>query len=251
MRTSKKFMLGVILVGALAGAAAAQSQTQTADQTQPQVGTSPGVPVTTVDQAIDRVIAREHDELATIRRYNPIIETYIQDMKPDKDMGSIPVKDHYFLGQADLAKGVVDNSMLTRKKGKLDAFNPISHLGGMFTSSYVPEGFLQMIYLDTNGFDRQHYQFDYVRREFLGEVRCLVFDVTPKSKTEPGRFAGRIWVEDRITTWCASTAVTEATGIRAGTSISTVGARTCSLGCGCRPLCTARKATCTMRCPRN
>ena len=197
MRTSKKFMLGMILVGALAGAAAAQNPTQTADQTQPQVGSSPGTPVTTVDQAIDRVIAREHDELATIRRYAPIIETYIQDIKPDKDMGAVPVKDHYFLGQADLAKGVVDNSMLSKRKGKFDAFNPISHLSGMFTSSYVPEGFLQMIYIDTNGFDRQHYQFDYVRREFLGEVRCLVFDVTPLPKSGRGRFKGRIWAEDQ------------------------------------------------------
>jgi len=31
--------------------------------------------------------------------------------------------------------------------------------------------FLQMIYLDMNGFDRQHYKIEYVRREFLGEVR--------------------------------------------------------------------------------
>ena len=74
--------------------------------------------MTTVDQAIDRVIAREHDEMATIRRFTPLIETYIQDMKPDRDMGAVPVKDHYFLGQAELAKGVVDNTMLTgAKKG--------------------------------------------------------------------------------------------------------------------------------------
>jgi hypothetical protein len=197
MRTSKKYILGVILVGALAVSAAAQNPTQTADQTQPQVSSSPGVPVTTVDQAVDRVIAREHDEIATIRRYNPIIETYIQDMKPDKEMGSVPVKDHYFLGQADLAKGVVDNSMLSKKKGKFDAFNPIAHMSGIFSSSFVPEGFLQMIYIDTNGFDRQHYQFDYVRREFLGEVRCLVFDITPLPKSGRGRFKGRIWAEDQ------------------------------------------------------
>ncbi len=94
----------------LTGAASAQT-TQTADQTQPQAGAT-AAPVTTVDQAIDRVIAREHEEIATIRRFNPVIETYIQDMKPDKDMGAVPVKDHYFLGQADLSKGVVDNSML-------------------------------------------------------------------------------------------------------------------------------------------
>ncbi|HYL69118.1 MAG TPA: hypothetical protein VEX69_08125 [Candidatus Limnocylindria bacterium] len=197
MRTSKNLFLTVILGGALAGVASAQNPTQTADQTQPQAGPSTAGPVTTVDQAIDRLIAREHDEIATIRRYNPIIETYIQDMKPDKDMGAIPVKDHYFLGQAELAKGVVDNSMLSKRKTKADAFNPLSHLSGLFSSSYVPEGFLQMIYIDTNGFDRQHYQFDYVRREFLGEVRCLVFDVTPLPKSGRGRFKGRVWAEDQ------------------------------------------------------
>ena len=154
-------------------------------------------PVVTVDQAIDRVIAREHDEVATIRRFSPVIETYIQDMKTDKEMGAIPVKDHYFLGQADLSKGIVDHSMLGGRKGKFDAFNPLSHMSGLFTSSYVPEGFLQMIYMDTSGFDRQHYQFDYVRREFLGEVRCVVFDITPLPKSGKGRFKGRIWAEDQ------------------------------------------------------
>ncbi len=54
-----------------------------------------------------------------------------------------------------------------------------------------------MIYLDTNGFDKQHYKFDYVRREFLGEVRTLVFDVEPLPKAGKGRFSGRIWVEDQ------------------------------------------------------
>jgi hypothetical protein len=54
-----------------------------------------------------------------------------------------------------------------------------------------------MIFIDTNGFDKQHYKFDYVRREFLGEVRCLVFDVTPQAKAGKGRFLGRIWVEDQ------------------------------------------------------
>ncbi|MGA2900102.1 MAG: hypothetical protein ABSF40_07725 [Candidatus Acidiferrales bacterium] len=195
MVTWKGFCLTVLLAGGLTSVASAQTP-QTADQTQPQAGAT-AAPVTTVDQAIDRIIAREHEEIATIRRFNPVIETYIQDMKPDKDMGAVPVKDHYFLGQADLSKGVVDNSMLNGKKGKLQAFNPIAHLGDMFSSSYIPDGFLQMIYIDTNGFDRQHYQFDYVHREFLGEVRCVVFDVTPLPKSGKGRFKGRIWAEDQ------------------------------------------------------
>ncbi|MGD0427086.1 MAG: hypothetical protein ABSC10_10230 [Candidatus Acidiferrales bacterium] len=196
MRTCKSFGLGIILAGLLAGSVSAQA-TQTADQTQPQAGANISAPVVTVDQAIDHLIAREHDEVATIRRFSPLIETYIQDMKTDKEMGAIPVKDHYFLGQADLSKGIVDNSMLGARKGKFDAFNPISHMSGLFTSSYVPEGFLQMIYIDTNGFDRQHYQFDYVRREFLGEVRCVVFDITPLPKSGKGRFKGRVWAEDQ------------------------------------------------------
>jgi hypothetical protein len=195
MVTWKSLCLSIFLAGSLAGVASAQS-TQTADQTQPQSGVT-GAPVTTVDQAIDRVIAREHEEIATIRRFNPVIETYIQDMKPDKEMGAIPVKDHYFLGQADLSKGVLDRSMLETKKGKMASINPIAHLSSMFSSSYIPDGFLQMIYIDTNGFDRQHYQFDYVRREFLGEVRCVVFDLTPLPKSGKGRFKGRIWAEDQ------------------------------------------------------
>src|ERR1700685_1475297 len=192
MRTLKNLCFSFFLFGTLASSIVAQTADPAASQNSPNAS-----PVVTVDQAIDRVIAREHDEVATIRRYNPVIETYIQDMKTDKEMGAIPVKDHYFLGQADLSKGIVDHNMLGERKGKFDAFNPISHMSGLFSSSYVPEGFLQMIYVDTQGFDRQHYQFDYVRREFLGEVRCVVFDITPLPKSGKGRFKGRIWAEDQ------------------------------------------------------
>ena len=189
MRMWKNLCLSLTLLGTAAGSLAAQ----------PQQAPSPSAqaPVVTVDQAIDRVIAREKEEVATIRRFSPIIETYIQEMKSDKELGAVPVKDHYFLGQADLSRGIVDHTMLTARKGKFDAVNPLVHMSGMFTSSYVPEGFLQMIYIDTNGLDRQHYQFDYVRREFLGEVRCVVFDVTPLPKSGRGRFKGRIWAEDQ------------------------------------------------------
>ena len=202
MRIWKNLSLSMILLGASAGVASAQT-TPAADTTQPQAAPQPQQPgdaiaaVTTVNQAIDRMIARERDENATIRRYNPIIETYIQDMKPDPQMGSIPIKDHYFLGQANLSKGVVDVSMLEKKKGAMAAINPLSHVSDFFTSSFIPEGFLQMIYLDNQFFDRQHYQFEYVGREFLGEVRCLVFDVDPLPKSGRGRFKGRVWAEDQ------------------------------------------------------
>ncbi len=116
-------------------------------------------------------------------------------MKPDPEMGIVPVKDHYFLGQAGLTKGVADTSMLDKKKkSKTEEFNPFSHLEG---SKYAPEGFVQMVYVDPQGLDRQNYEFNYVGREFLGEIRCLVFDVRPLPKTGKDRFNGRIWAEDQ------------------------------------------------------
>ena len=53
------------------------------------------------------------------------------------------------------------------------------------------------MFLDPVSFDQQHYDFSYVRRDFLGGVRTLVFDVKPKPKEGYGRFFGRIWVEDQ------------------------------------------------------
>jgi hypothetical protein len=181
----------VILASSFAGVVIAQ--TQTAERNQPPSSNSTASSVTTVDQAIDRIVAREHDENVVIRRYNPIVETYVQDMKSDPQMGIVPFRDHYYLGQADLSNGVVDNSMLEKKKkGKIEEINPLSHSGGSSGS-----GFLRMIYVDANGLDRQNYRFDYLGREFLGQVRCLVFDVTPLPKSGKERFYGRIWAEDQ------------------------------------------------------
>src|SRR5271168_2394104 len=147
MGTGKRLFLSVIALGALSSAASAQMQAT--DQTQPQTATSPAAaPVTTADQAVDRIIAREHQEIATLRHFTPIIETYIQEMKPDKELGAVPAVDHYFLGQANLSQGIVDTSMLTKKKGRMDSLNPLAHIGDYFRSEFVPAGFLQMIYLD-------------------------------------------------------------------------------------------------------
>jgi hypothetical protein len=66
-----------------------------------------------------------------------------------------------------------------------------------FKFQYQPLGFSWMVFADRADFDRQHYDFHYARREFLGDVRCLVFDLTPKKDAGRGRFLGRIWVEDQ------------------------------------------------------
>jgi hypothetical protein len=149
-----------------------------------------------MDEVTDRVIKTENQMNSDIRKYSPLVETYIQNLKPDTELGFVPAGDKYFLGKADFAKGVNLVSLSdTDSKGK-KVFSGVGNFFS-FAMQYLPDGFLQMIFIDTNGFDKQHYKFDYVKREFLGEVRCLVFDVTPLPKAGKGRFLGRIWVEDQ------------------------------------------------------
>jgi hypothetical protein len=151
---------------------------------------------TTVSQVVDKIVAQEQVEMQMLRQYSPLVETYIQNLRPDKRLGAVPEGDKYFLGRAELAKGV-ELEPLTRGTGGAKHNKIFGGLGSFFSTQFLPQGFLQMIYVDLYGFDRQHYTFEYVRREFLGEVRCLVFDVDPVSKNDKGRFVGRIWVEDQ------------------------------------------------------
>ena len=153
-------------------------------------------PQLAIDKLVDRVTAREHQEVQIVRKYRPIVETYIQDVRLDEHLGFVPIKDHYFIGIADLAKGTVVHSM-EGKEGPQKRLNPIDLVADIVAPTYMPAGFLEMVFVDPQGFDRRHYVFEYVRREFLGNVRCLVFDVTPVPNSGNGRFKGRIWVEDQ------------------------------------------------------
>jgi hypothetical protein len=148
----------------------------------------------TLTQVVDKVVAKEQEEVQSLRQYSPIVETYIQIFHSDKGAVAVPSADKYFLGRAELAKGVELEPLISSTRAKNKIFGSLANF---FSMEFLPRGFLQMIYLDMNGFDRQHYKFDYVGREFLGEVRCLVFDVDPLPKADKGRFVGRIWVEDQ------------------------------------------------------
>jgi hypothetical protein len=184
---ARRSVLSILVFSALAAAAYAAP---------PATPVPPQATAKTMDEVIDRVITNENRLNSQISKYRPLVETYIQNLKPDKDLGYTPAGDKYFLGRAQFTKGVELVSLSeTGGKGK-KVFTGIGNFFS-FAMQYLPDGFLQMIFIDTNGFDKQHYKFDYVRREFLGEVRCLVFDVTPREKAGKGRFLGRIWVEDQ------------------------------------------------------
>jgi hypothetical protein len=132
-----------------------------------------------------------------LRKYSPVVETYIQNRRPDNDLGFVPASDTYFLGRMDMSNGARRSRsfMNTKQPGFMRAF--ADKLTGAFSMKYLPLGFMQMIVMDDTSFDRAHYDFKFVRREFLGDVRCVVVDVSPKKNTGNGRFLGRIWVEDQ------------------------------------------------------
>jgi len=156
---------------------------------------APMAPPTTMDQVVDRTIVREHALMDMLKTRTPLVETYLQNLKPDQKLGAVPSEDHYFLGRLDLGESIDRRDYLS--KDESFEKNLLGGVTKMFKFEYKPMGFSWMIFADREDFDRNHYGFKYVRREFLGDVRCLVFDVTPKKDAGKGRFLGRIWVEDQ------------------------------------------------------
>ncbi|MGA8213820.1 MAG: M48 family metalloprotease [Candidatus Sulfotelmatobacter sp.] len=171
---------------------ASQSQQATTPAPTPSALPQP----TTMDQVVDRFIEREHGLMKALANRTPVVETYLQDLSADPQLGPVPSGDHYFLGRMDMGVSVDrkdylkddDKGMETRLMGGFHK---------LFKVQYQPMGFSWMVYADRADFDRSHYEFHYIRREFLGDVRCLVFDVTPKKGSGRGRFLGRVWVEDQ------------------------------------------------------
>src|SRR5580692_10473062 len=150
-------------------------------------------PAASFNDVIDRTVQREHLFLAQMRLMHPMVETYLQDLKNDKDGNAYPSKDQYFLGRLDMSDGPEDTSFMGQPGfGR----RMMKQLTGLYSLHFLPLGFAQMVILDTD-FQKRYYKFTFVRREFLGEVRCLVIDVEPRADSGTARFLGRIWVEDQ------------------------------------------------------
>ena len=159
---------------------------------------------------IDRAIVREHAIVAAVKERAPLVETYIQNMRPDPVVTQYPASDRYFLDRVQFSKVIADqeyqvNPATAHNKGKRSAMsalkNPLSFfaaLRGDVQMTYQDSGFVQMVLVDSTSFDRAHYVFSFVQNQFLGSVATAVFDVTPATgKGGKGHFFGRIWVETR------------------------------------------------------
>ena len=184
----------------------APDATQTAQPTQPAAASSQSLPTpvppapvaapTTMDQVVTLFIQREHGLIKMLSNRTPVVETYLQNLTADPQLGPVPSEDHYFLGRLDMGETVDRKDYLKDDNQGMES----RLLGGfhkLYKVQYQPVGFSWMVYADRTDFDREHYDFHYIRREFLGDVRCLVFDITPKAKSGRGRFLGRVWVEDQ------------------------------------------------------
>jgi Peptidase family M48 len=148
------------------------------------------------DQVIDRSIEREHFFMAQMKQLHPLVETYLQNLKEDKELGApAPTSDVYFLGRLDMSEGTDDRTFSSPTTSGLGK-RMISKLSNVYSMKFLPLGFAQMVVLDQD-FQRKYYDFTFVRREFLGEVKCIVMDVAPKKDAGKGRFLGRIWIEDQ------------------------------------------------------
>src|SRR5450631_1504099 len=171
--------------------------------------TMPGRKLTPAQNAlIDKAIVREKEVIKTVKERAPLVETYIQNMKPDAVLLQVPISDEHHLARVDFNKVINDDlykenkGNFGAKKSKLSFFkNSLGALGGISSSlrlTFHESGFVQMILMDSNAFDREHYTFTYIRNDFLGNIPTAVFDVQPiNGKREYGRFFGRIWVETR------------------------------------------------------
>jgi hypothetical protein len=194
------------LVLTLAGLAAAAAPPQkgpaapSASTAQPAAAAAPapdGGPQT-IGQVITQIVGTESALMARLKKYRPLVETYIQNMTltGDEQVIAVPKSDEYFLGKLDLTAGLTTDSMLPASRGIR------GKLRGTLTGAlpmrmrYMLDSFAAMALVDRDSFDANRYEFSFAGREFLGETRCAVFEVRPKGRKKSG-FIGKIWAEDR------------------------------------------------------
>jgi Peptidase family M48 len=161
----------------------------------PQViGPFPENTAVTFEELVDRSIAQERRLVDLMKNFRPIVETYLQQEKPDSELISSPKSDDYFLSRLDLTGGSpLSQQFVDPERSKKPAQKKSTKDEKRFTA----RDFAQAVFVDKDHFDRQSYKFEFVRWEILGDVRCTVIDVKPREERENRGFMGRIWVEDQ------------------------------------------------------
>jgi hypothetical protein len=148
----------------------------------------------TLESFIDSAIRQERHMTDLLRNFRPIVETYLQEERPDSRTGTSPKSDEYFLSRADLSGAAPTTQDFVDPERLKLAWKEKLHKN---PRPFTAVSFAQPLFPDLGHFDRQNYSFDFVRWEVLGEVRCGVLDVKPRENSENRGFVGRIWVEEQ------------------------------------------------------
>jgi len=164
-----------------------QSQGSATRQTQSQSSEVSGI--------IDRVIAGEQRYVENLTKYSPRVETYLQYDTPNAELGDKVRKDAYFLGRVKFGGTAKEISFIPRSDLSW-VYTGLRAIESPFVTRLYVDRFLTSTMVDARTFDKQHYAFDPVGWEYLGDVRCLAIDVHPQGRKIEGAFEGRIWVED-------------------------------------------------------
>src|ERR1700733_13843562 len=98
---------------------------------------------------IDKAVLREKDIIKSIQKRTPLVETYIQNTRPDVKLYEVPVDDQYTLSRVDFGKGFFDKTYEPRNSGKKGFFKgSFSAITGLTKSlgldkrfTYNPTGF--------------------------------------------------------------------------------------------------------------
>jgi hypothetical protein len=123
--------------------------------------------------------------LSELRKGTPLVEAYFQRFEPAKDRGMVPTHDYYMLGRFTSAN-----------PPKLD--NLIAQDSNAAVQQALLDGIVRTMVPDWQLLTADRYEFQFVRVDFLGALRCLLYDVKPRQASEDS-FRGRIYLEDK--TW--------------------------------------------------
>src|SRR6184192_4905569 len=96
----------------------------------------------------DRIFYQEAKLVEDMHKYAPMVETYIQNLKPDQELGAVPQSDSYFLGRLILDKKGLNDKSFDKKVGLRNRV--LDRLDSFYKMNYMPLGFMQLIFLNSN-----------------------------------------------------------------------------------------------------
>jgi hypothetical protein len=185
----------VLLLFVVVGIATSQdSSSAAANSTRSAVSFSAAKPIV-FDGFIDSAVRQESRLADLMRKFEPIIETYIQEegSRPRFQAGIIPNGDDYFLSRLKLTGNLASTVPFADEE-------TWKRTEEYFVQEQLPfnqVAIAQALFPDLGHFNRQNYTFQFVRWEVLGDVRCAAIDVQPRGQAKKRGFVGRIWVEDQ------------------------------------------------------